>query len=502
VPKINAHSFDQIVKGLLVGDAKHLSLERGGHARIRNVPLNGKTRMLVSYRADKSTGKVEIRMDSLKGELVADWHIKKSERGGKFETIAIPIKPLSGKHDLYFVFKGPGQKEYVCSIEWILFHEDLPGQDQPGYREAEEKLFSLLNSQEFISTPVMVELADDYQRKTHVFERGNWMMHGKEVKPGVPEAWNAMLEGAPENRLGLAKWLVSKDNPLTARVMVNRLWAQLFGTGIVETIEDFGSQGFAPSHPELLDWLAQQFIHEHKWSLKKQLKQIVMSATYRQSSRATPELLAVDADNRLLARGPRIRLSAEQVRDQALAVSGLLSDKMYGPSVMPEQPEGLWQVVYSGLEWKTSKGEDKHRRALYTYWRRSSPYPSMIIFDSPSREFCVTRRIDTNTPLQALITLNDPVYIEAAHALAERMAEAAPEKVGEQIKAGYRLAMAREIDTAKLHDLQLLYEQALDHFENAPEAAVKMTGKKDIKLATLTVVANAIMNLDEFITKA
>jgi hypothetical protein len=284
--------------------------------------------------------------------------------------------------------------------------------------------------------------------------------------------------------------------------MVNRLWAQLFGTGIVETIEDFGSQGFAPSHPELLDWLAQQFIHEHKWSLKKQLKQIVMSATYRQSSRATPELLAVDADNRLLARGPRIRLSAEQVRDQALAVSGLLSDKMYGPSVMPEQPEGLWQVVYSGLEWKTSKGEDKHRRALYTYWRRTSPYPSMITFDSPSREFCVTRRIDTNTPLQALITLNDPVYIEAAHALAERMAEAAPEKVGEQIKAGYRLAMAREIDTAKLHDLQLLYEQALDHFENAPEAAVKMTGKKDIKLATLTVVANAIMNLDEFITKA
>ncbi len=500
-PKINAHSFDQIVKGLLVGDAKYLSVGPGGYARIKNVPLNGKTRMLFSYRADRSTGKMEIRMDSLKGELLAGWYVKRSQVGGSFEKITIPIKPVPGKHDLYFIFEGPGQKE-ICTIEWVLFHEDLPGQDQPGYPEINKKLYSLLNSQEIIATPVMVELKDGYQRKTHVFERGNWMVHGQEVKPGVPEAWNSMPAGAPQNRMGFAQWLVSKDNPLTARVMVNRLWAQLFGTGIVETIEDFGSQGFAPSHPELLDWLAQQFIYKHNWSIKKQLKQIVMSATYRQSSKTTTELLAVDADNRLLARGPRVRLSAEQVRDQALAVSGLLSEKMYGPSVMPEQPEGLWQIVYSGLEWKTSEGEDKHRRALYTYWRRTSPYPSLTTFDSPSREFCVTRRIDTNTPLQALVTLNDPVYIEAAHTLAERMAEAAPDKMEEQIKAGYRLAMVREIDPAKLHDLQLLYKQALDHFQNDPEAALKMTGKKNIKLATLTVVANAIMNLDEFITKA
>jgi len=500
-PKIHAHSFDQIMKGSLFSDAKYLSVEPGGHARIKHVPLNGKNLMYASYNADRNTGMVEIRMDSPTGELLGIWHVKKNKGKGKFETIGIPIKPISGSHDLFFVYKDPGQNGFVCTIEWVLFFEALPGQDQSGYGVAKNKLFSLLNSQEVTATPVMVELEEGYQRKTHVFERGNWMVQGDEVEPGVPQAWNSMPKDAPQNRLGMAEWLVSKDNPLTARVMVNRLWAQLFGTGIVETIEDFGSQGFDPSHPELLDWLAQQFMFEHNWSIKKQLKQIVISATYRQSSNTTPELLAKDPDNRLLSRGSRVRLNAEQIRDQALAVSGLLSDKIYGPSVMPPQPEGLWQIVYSGLEWKTSEGEDKYRRGLYTYWRRTSPYPSMTTFDSPSREFCVTRRIDTNTPLQALVTLNDPVYIEAAQALAKRVLEENKGQVEEQIKASYRLAMVREIDAAKLKDLLQLYEQGLDNFQNDSEAAENLTGRKDIKLATLTVVANAIMNLDEFITK-
>ncbi len=202
----------------------------------------------------------------------------------------------------------------------------------------------------------------------------------------------------------MAKWLVSPENPLTARVAANRFWEQLFGTGIVETLEDFGSQGMKPSHPELLDWLALQLVHEHAWSIKRLLKQMVMSATYRQSSKVTPELKEKDLYNRLLARGPRVRLSAEQVRDQALTVSGLLSRKIGGPSVMPPQPEGVWQIVYSGRQWKTSEGEDAFRRGLYTFWRRSTPYPSMISFDSPVREICVSRRIRTNTPLQALVT--------------------------------------------------------------------------------------------------
>ncbi|MEX2593758.1 MAG: DUF1553 domain-containing protein [Anditalea sp.] len=503
-PKIHPHSFDEIKNGVITDGPNYLLVEDGGQARIKDVLLKGENSLFIRYRANKSTGLVEIRMDHPEGEQLGSWRIKKNKEGSNFETISIPVKPTSGKRDLYFVFKDPGQKGAVCTIEWILFHEALPGKIQPGYPEVKKKFISLLNQQEGVSTiPVMVELPEGYKRKTHIFERGNWMVHGEEVQPGVPEDWNEMPEGAPKNRLGLAQWLVSKDNPLTARVMVNRIWAQVFGTGIVETLEDFGSQGFAPSHPELLDWLALQFMEEHQWSLKKLLRQIVMSATYRQSSDFTPELLAIDPYNRLLARGPRVRLDAEQIRDQALAVSGLLSYKMYGPSVMPPQPEGLWQVVYSGLEWITSPGEDKYRRALYTFWRRTNPYPSLMSFDSPSREFCVTRRIDTNTPIQALVTLNDPVYMETALGLALRMVKADQHQVEKQISEGYRIAMAKEeIDLDKMKDLQLLYSEVLHHFEKNPEAAEALIGKEDIKLASLTVVANAIMNLDEFITKS
>lgn len=495
-PKIHGHSFDLIQKGTLDG-YKRLMIEDGGHNRIPAVPLGEVNQMMIHYQADQSGTRVEIRLDSLNGPLLTQWNIQKTEG---FETVAVPIPPTSGKHDLYLKFKSPGQEGYLCTIEWILLNEALPGENQPGYTQTRKQLISLLNNPEVIQTPVMFEKAEGYRRKTHVFERGNWMVHGEEVQPGVPQAWNDMPEGAPDNRLGFAQWLVSKENPLTARVTVNRFWAQLFGTGIIETIEDFGTQGFAPSHPELLDWLAQQFMYEYNWSIKKLLKQMVMSATYQQASTATPELFAVDPDNRLLARGPRTRLNAEQVRDQALAVSGLLSDKMHGPSVMPPQPEGIWQVVYNGMEWNTSEGEDQYRRALYTYWRRTSPYPSMIAFDAPSREFCITRRIDTNTPLQALVSLNDPVYMEAAHALATRMQE--EDQVEAQIKKGYKLALLREMEAEKLVDLQKLYKETLLHFEAQPEAVEKVAGKNDIQLAALAVVANVILNLDEFITKS
>ena len=328
------------------------------------------------------------------------------------------------------------------------------------------------------------------------------MVPGDTVKPGVPEILNPMPEEYPENRLGLSRWMMSDENPLTARVMVNRLWAELFGTGIVETLSDFGSQGYLPSHPELLDWLALQFMNEHEWSIKKQLKQLVMSATYRQSSNVSPDLQRLDPKNRLLARGPRTRLTAEQVRDQALAVAGLLSDKMYGPSVMPPQPEGLWQVVYSGLEWQTSEGEDKYRRALYTYWRRTNPYPSMIAFDAPSREVCVVERINTNTPLQALVTLNDPVYVEAAKGLAKRILEKTPNDIEQQLKTGYRLAMHQDIGTEKLEDLKYLYQETKVHFQQHPKEAEELTGEQNTEFATLTIVSNAIMNLDEFLTKS
>src|SRR5207248_3118501 len=230
------------------------------------------------------------------------------------------------------------------------------------------------------------------------------------------------LPEGPVNRLALARWLVDENNPLTARVFANRFWEQVFGIGLVTTSEEFGSQGDLPTHPELLDWLATELIRL-QWDQKAFLKLIVTSAAYRQSSRVTPELLARDPDNRLLARGPRVRLSAEMVRDQALAVSSLLSSKMYGPPVKPPQPTlGLNAAFGSAVDWQTSAGDDKYRRALYTTWRRSSPYPSMAAFDAPNREVCTLRRTRTNTPLQALVTLNDPVYVEAAQALARRIA--------------------------------------------------------------------------------
>ncbi|MEN7547414.1 PSD1 and planctomycete cytochrome C domain-containing protein [Rapidithrix thailandica] len=353
--------------------------------------------------------------------------------------------------------------------------------------------------------PVMKELSVENSRKTHVFDRGNWLTHGEEVWANVPGSLPSMPADAPANRLGMAQWLVSEENPLTARVTVNRFWGQLFGKGFVETQEDFGSQGFKPTHPELLDYLALHFIHEQKWSVKKLLKMMVMSATYQQSSKVRPEVLDKDPYNYLLARGPRFRLTAEQLRDQALAVSGLLSTKMYGPSVMPPQPEGIWQVVYNGSRWVTSQGEDRYRRALYTYIRRTSPYPSMITFDGPSREFCLTRRINTNTPLQALVTLNDPVYLEAAQALAKHMREKGGEQLQEKIRYGYEKVLLKSPSSKTLQTLTALYHESQQHYQDSVMQAVKQTDNPskafEPELAGLTVVANAMMNLDSFIMK-
>lgn len=499
-PKIHPYAFDTVVNGSLL-DNKYLAVEDGGYARLSNVPLRGESQLLISYGANHSRGRVEIRLDSLKGKKLADWNVKANDGGWRFKATAIPFKAVEGNHDLYFIFKNSRKSESVATIEWLLLHEPLPGQDQPHYQQQQQNFLALLNDPDVVRTPIMTDRPDRFKRTTHVFERGNWLVPGEEVTADVPQAWPALPAGATNNRLGMAQWLVSEENPLTARVTVNRLWAELFGMGIVETVEDFGTQGARPSHPELLDWLALQFMNEHDWSIKSALKQMMLSATYRQASEVTPELLELDPRNRLLARGPRVRLTAEQIRDQALAVSGLLSKKMYGPSVMPPQPEGVWQIVYSGLEWETSEGEDKHRRALYTYWRRTSPYPSMIAFDGPSREFCVTRRINTNTPLQALVTLNDPVYVEAAQSLAKQMQQAgsAPD---EQLRFGYEQAMVSSIKPTKLKQLETLYEEARQYYQNNPEEIVKMAGEEDAELAALAVVANAIMNLDEFVTKA
>lgn len=353
-------------------------------------------------------------------------------------------------------------------------------------------------------TPIMVELPPDSSRTTFLFERGNWLVHGEEVSPAVPASLNPFPTNAPKNRLGFAEWLMAPENPLTARVIVNRFWEQLFGMGLVETSEDFGTQGIPPTHQKLLDWLAIQFIHTHNWDVKKLLKQIVMSNTYQQVSSCSASLCENDPDNRLLARGPRIRLSAEQLRDQALAVSGLLSRKMYGPSVMPPQPEGVWQVIRNVLKWRPSEGEDRYRRAIYTFWRRSSPYPSMMAFDTPSREFCLSRRIRTNTPLQALVTLNDSTYMEAAIALANQANQDNFDETNAPIIQAYQLAMMRPPSSEKLTVLSDFYQKTLNHYTKNPqevEALIPNKEKATPDFAALINTANVILNLDEFIVK-
>ena len=359
------------------------------------------------------------------------------------------------------------------------------------------------------TVPVLRELATASRRKTQIQHRGNYLDLGKEVAEGVPTAFPTLPEGAPANRLTLARWLVDENNPLTARVIVNRYWEQIFGSGLVPTSEEFGSQGEPPTHPELLDWLATELI-EGRWDLKRFLKLLVTSASYRQSSKVTPELLQRDPDNRLLARGPRFRLPAETIRDQALFVSGLLSEKMYGPPVKPPQPTSGLNAAFGGnIDWKTSEGPDKYRLGLYTTWRRSNPYPSMTTFDAPNREVCTLTRSRTNTPLQALVTLNDPVYVEAAQALARRI-DRGGKTVEEKAEHGFKLCLARAPSTEERDRLVRLYESSRNGFATDKKTAHALAteplgpapeGASEVELAAWTVVSNVLLNLDEMLMK-
>ena len=377
-------------------------------------------------------------------------------------------------------------------------------------RDLVKGLRKKLDDEKPATVPVLEELAGDKRRVTKLQHRGNWQNLGPVVAEGVPAVFPQpeVPETGRLDRMLLAKWLVDPRNPLTARVVANRLWERLFGIGIVSTSEEFGSQGELPSHPELLDWLACELV-DRDWDLKAVIRLMVTSAAYRQTSRATPELVSRDPENRLVACGPRVRLSAEVIRDQALAAAGLLSRKKGGPSVHPPQPNvGLSAAFGGGIDWKTSDGEDRYRRALYTTWRRSNPYPSMATFDAPSREVCTVRRPRTNTPLQALVTLNDPVYVEAAQALARRMVWEGGTTSPERATRGFRLVLARQPNAAEIDRLVKLHDDALAGFRNDPDDAKKMAtdplgpvptdltiGIDD--LAAWTVVANVILNLDE-----
>ncbi|MGV3561102.1 DUF1553 domain-containing protein [Larkinella arboricola] len=496
-PKINSHDFDEYVNASLL-DAKFFGMQDAGSGRIKSVDLTGKNRLIMQWGTKAKNAVLTLHQDSPTGPVLLTIP---TPTNGRDTTMIFALPTVSGRHHLYWTLSSPETPKDWVQIRWVSFQPALPGQPAHELGEMDLKLTQILNTRPEV-TPIMYEGTGDLARKTHVFERGNWLVKGKEVKPDVPKSLPPMAKDLPKNRLGLARWMVSREHPLTARVAVNRFWEQLFGTGIVETVEDVGTQGIPPTHRELLDWLAVDFMETNQWSVKKLLKKIVMSATYRQRSEVAPELLAKDPFNKLMARGPRVRLAAEQVRDQALSVTGLLSNKLYGPSVMPPQPDGIWQSPYSGESWKLSQGEDRYRRALYTYWKRTAPYPSMITFDSPSREFCQLRRLRTNTPLQALVTLNDPVYVEAAQRLAETM-KLRGKTPEQQIQSGFRMIMMRDLAPKKLAVLAKLYRNTETYYQQHPDEAKKLLTCDDAtpQLAALTVTANTMLNLDEVITK-
>ncbi len=400
--------------------------------------------------------------------------------------------------------RTPAQNEKLR----LAFLED---QATPEIRQSWSRLRDLHDARgqyvaSFPTVMVMEEMRPP--RDAFLLVRGAYDRPGEKVGRGVPAVFPPPPAGLPDNRLRLARWLVDPVNPLTARVTVNRFWQMYFGVGIVKTAEDFGAQGEWPSHLDLLDWLATEFVRTG-WDVKAMQKTIVMSATYRQSSKTPPGLFERDPENRLLARGPRVRLPAEMVRDQALAISGLLVEKLGGPSVKPYQPDGLWRELTGGDDYKRDTGEKLYRRSLYTFWKRTAPPPMMMNFDSPSRETCVVGESRTNTPLQALNLMNDVTFLEAARKMAERMMREGGRSSDERIAYGFRLALARGPNPKQASVLLDGLRYQLDYYRTDPEAAKKFLSQGESprdetldpgELAAYSTVASLILNLDETVT--
>ena len=525
-PKYPAHDFSivDLENDLGTINGLWLALRNRGVASLKNFDTNGYQNFYFMYDAKPGT-KIYLRINSKNSNLITeidfkpDYYNESDNEIGKdnlnyfdpqLKIKKVRIPKFNEPFDLFIEARNPSllnTKEYnnpydsdVINIIWVATLPDLPEKGTKQNKVIVKKFMNLLTKDVDNKTPIMVENPDHMKRKTHVFDRGNWRVKNDEVQTGVPKTLNPWENKWKKNRLGLAQWLMDDKNPLTSRTLINRVWYQIFGKGLVSTLEDMGTMADPPSHPALLDWLSYEFMHSMNWSLKTLIKKMVMSSTYQQSSQTSAEKLAEDTDNIFYSRGPRLRLSAEEIRDQALFVSGLLSDKMFGPGVMPPQPDGIWEHKYLGNLWKTSQGDDRYRRGIYTYLKRTSPYPSMITFDAGSREVCLVNRSTTNTPLQALVTMNDPVYLEAAMHLAESYSH---KEAKAAISEMYQKATFRAIDLAKLSALLSLYEQANKTFLDDPEQLQDFFGLKedvDENIASLAVVANAIMNLDEFLT--
>lgn len=444
------------------------------------IPLAGLKGIKIKYESKGGDAAIEIRGQGADGEVLNYSLFEAPVNGRGVHEVAFSKSELSGKGLFFEIINTTGKiPEGMIIIGGMELEYDSPSFFAEGVREKKNRLIDI-RRQKGDRTPVMRTKSKDYERANRLFVRGNWLALGDTIAPGVPMAINQQNEH-PTNRLEFAQWLVDSDNPLTSRVLVNRFWQEIFGRGLVVTSEDFGTMGEKPSHPDLLDYLAVQFSNTYQWSVKKLLKHIVMSKTYQQASKIEGSD-QVDPDNQWLSRGPRLRLSAEQIRDQILAVSGLLYDTLGGPSVMPYQPEGIWQSVYNGAQWTLSEGRNAYRRALYTYHKRTSPYPNMINFDAPSREFCVSRRITTNTPLQALALLNDPAFYEAAAYFGKTMAQQGKGDLEAALRYGYREALFQDPDE---EEIQIL----MDLCQNAEAEH------------PLTLAANVLFNLDGFLTK-
>jgi hypothetical protein len=504
------------------------------------VTLNAWHHVLVSYDGSSRASGVKIYIDghlaplettsdTLRGTIATDKPVHIGRRStsvpfhGKIDEVQfyatglnaedvqqlLKGQPLAGLSKIFAIAsekRAPAQKERLRSFY-------LNSIDKT-YREINRELAELEGQRAKMKTtfpPTMVMAEMKPPRQAFILNRGEYDKPGEPVSPNVPASLLPLPKGTPANRLGLAKWLVDPTNPLTARVAVNRFWQLYFGTGIVETVEDFGSQGSWPTHPELLDWLATRFIASG-WDVKAMQKLIVMSATYRQSSNVTPALLERDPMNQLLARGSRFRLPAEMIRDNALAISGLLAERLGGPSVKPYQPAGLWRdvSVSRSVVYKQDQGEKLYRRSMYTFWKRTCPPPALSTFDAPDRETCLVRRAQTNTPLQALVLMNDPTYVEAARMLAERVMLEGGKSQESKLDFVYRLALARRCQKTERATLLLLLEDARKYFQAKPAkaklllstGAAKRNAKLDeVELAAWASVASVILSLDETISK-
>ena len=464
---------------------------------------------LVSSSKDYA-GEISVRLDSLGGKEIGRVKITNTEKskeivyGKKVAEFIAAIEPVDEMHDLFLQFyKGEAYVQDLFNLDKLIYYEKEPIKDK--YNGEFNKKVLELAKIPTTSTPIIQELQGEKARKTFVFDRGSWLSPSKEVNRGIPDIYNIAKAEEPANRLEFAQWLVSEKNPLASRVAVNRIWEQLFGFGLVESMEEFGSQGEKPSHPALLDWMSVRFSKEYAWKMKPFLKELVSSATYRQSSNVSTEKIAQDPNNKWLARMGRTRLTGEQIRDQTLTVSGLLNKKIGGPSVRTVDVDTTRGWHYDP-DYIVKGDSAKYRRSLYTLWKRVTPPQNLIAFDSPDRSVCSSRRIRTNTPLQALNSLNDQTFFEASQALADKMLNE-EEQLEDRLKMGYYSVMGKEIEAQKLGVLVQLYNETYQHyFDNKnsndfPEIALKKKGKDKYTLSALTVVANTLLNLDEFIVK-